>query len=93
MQRNHWSAQTKYTKLYVSGSIHILFFFILEPNQNIATVEANARVIEGTSKGRNALIDGVIKDFEQASGYTCHRIGSGGIVVQLAQPYVVGSMR
>ena len=57
-------------------------------------MEANARVIEGSSiKGRNALIDGVIKDFEQASGYTCHRIGSGGIVVQLAQPYVVGSMR
>ncbi|CAF1670742.1 unnamed protein product, partial [Didymodactylos carnosus] len=25
--------------------------------------------------------------------YTCHQLGSGGIVVQLSQPYVVSSMR
>ena len=26
-------------------------------------------------------------------GYTCHQIGSGGIVIQLTQPYIVSSMR
>lgn len=26
-------------------------------------------------------------------GYTCHQIGSGGIVIQLCQPHVVSSMR
>jgi hypothetical protein len=26
-------------------------------------------------------------------GYTCHQIGSGGIVIQLSQPYIVSSMR
>ena len=26
-------------------------------------------------------------------GYTCHQIGSGGIIIQLCQPYVISSMR
>jgi hypothetical protein len=26
-------------------------------------------------------------------GYTCHQIGSGGIVIQLSQPYIISSMR
>jgi hypothetical protein len=26
-------------------------------------------------------------------GYTCHQLGSGGIVIQLCQPHVVSSMR
>jgi hypothetical protein len=26
-------------------------------------------------------------------GYTCHQIGSGGIIIQLCQPHVVSSMR
>lgn len=31
--------------------------------------------------------------YDWDSGYTCHQLGSGAIVVQLAQPYVVASMR
>lgn len=27
------------------------------------------------------------------AGYTCHQLGSGGIVIQLCQPHVVSSMR
>ena len=33
------------------------------------------------------------KDFLFCIGYTCHQIGSSGIVIQLSQPYIVSSMR
>ena len=71
----------------------LLLLMFLEPSVNVATVEANALVIEGVSRCRNALIDGDVKEYDWDSGYTCHQLGSGAIVVQLAQPYVIGSMR
>ena len=63
------------------------------PSSNVATIEAKALVIEGVSRSRNALIDGDVKDYDWDSGYTCHQLGSGAIVIQLAQPYIVDSMR
>ncbi|XP_077997835.1 BTB/POZ domain-containing protein 9-like [Glandiceps talaboti] len=66
---------------------------ILEPNENVATIRASACVIEGVSRSRNALLNGDTKNYDWDSGYTCHQLGSGAIVVQLAQPFVIGSMR
>lgn len=66
---------------------------ILVPTENIATVQACASVIEGVSRSRNALLNGDTSHYDWDSGYTCHQLGSGAIVIQLAQPYVLGSMR
>lgn len=45
------------------------------------------------SRSRNALINGDTSKYDWDSGYTCHQLGNGAIVVQLAQPYRVDSMR
>lgn len=66
---------------------------ILVPTENVATVEKSACVIEGVSRSRNALLNGDTRNYDWDSGYTCHQLGSGAIVVQLAQPYIIGSMR
>lgn len=63
------------------------------PADNVASIPASAAVIEGVSRCRNALINGDTKNYDWDSGYTCHQLGSGAIVVQLAQPFVIGSMR
>lgn len=68
-------------------------FFIAEPHTNVAHILASALLIEGVSRNRNALIDGNTENYDWESGYTCHQIGSGCITVQLAQPYIIGSMR
>uniref|UniRef100_A0A8C0JDQ1 F5/8 type C domain-containing protein n=1 Tax=Chelonoidis abingdonii TaxID=106734 RepID=A0A8C0JDQ1_CHEAB len=49
--------------------------------------------IEGVSRSRNALLNGDTKNYDWDSGYTCHQLGSGAIVVQLAQPFMIGSIR
>ncbi|XP_053315518.1 BTB/POZ domain-containing protein 9 [Spea bombifrons] len=66
---------------------------LLVPAENVATVGECASVIEGVSRCRNALLNGDTKNYDWDSGYTCHQLGSGAIVVQLAQPYVIGSLR
>lgn len=66
---------------------------LIVPQQNVATIKASASVIEGVSRSRNALLNGDTKNYDWDSGYTCHQLGSGSIVVQLAQPYVIGSIR
>lgn len=63
------------------------------PKHNVATIQLSSCVVEGVSRSRNALLNGDIKNYDWDSGYTCHQLGSGAIVVQLAQPYVVSSMR
>lgn len=63
------------------------------PINNVATLESSAVVSEGVSRVRNALINGDYHSYDWDSGYTCHQLGSGGIVIQLSQPYVVSSMR
>ncbi|XP_015781242.1 BTB/POZ domain-containing protein 9-like [Tetranychus urticae] len=63
------------------------------PDHNVATIENSALVIEGVSRSRNALINGKYNEYDWETGYTCHQIGSGAIVIQLAQPYVVDSMK
>ncbi|UJR22752.1 hypothetical protein I4U23_025784 [Adineta vaga] len=66
---------------------------ILVPTENSATIEGSAVVSEGVSRIRNALINGDYQSYDWDSGYTCHQIGSGGIIIQLCQPYIVSSMR
>jgi len=66
---------------------------IISPNNNVAYILESALLIEGVSRNRNALIDGNTENYDWESGYTCHQIGSGCITIQLAQPYLIGSMR
>ncbi|NP_001002198.1 BTB/POZ domain-containing protein 9 [Danio rerio] len=66
---------------------------LLVPTENVATVQACASVVEGVSRSRNALLNGDTSHYDWDSGYTCHQLGSGAIVIQLAQPYMLGSMR
>jgi BTB/POZ domain-containing protein 9 len=63
------------------------------PRQNVATIPMSAIVIEGVCRSRNALLNGDTSNYDWDSGYTCHQLGSGAIVVQLAQPYAINSMR
>lgn len=56
---------------------------IIYPTYNVATVEKNATVIEGVSRSRNALLNGDTKHYYWDSGYTCHQLGSGAILIQL----------
>ncbi|XP_029326935.1 BTB/POZ domain-containing protein 9 isoform X3 [Mus caroli] len=66
---------------------------LIVPLENVATIADCASVIEGVSRSRNALLNGDTKNYDWDSGYTCHQLGSGAIVVQLAQPYMIGSIR
>ncbi|XP_059839053.1 BTB/POZ domain-containing protein 9 isoform X1 [Hypanus sabinus] len=66
---------------------------LLVPTENVATVSASATVIEGVSRSRNALLNGDTRNYDWDSGYTCHQLGSGAIVIQLAQPFMIDSMR
>ncbi|XP_063040344.1 BTB/POZ domain-containing protein 9 isoform X2 [Engraulis encrasicolus] len=66
---------------------------LLVPAENVATVMACASVVEGVSRSRNALLNGDTSHYDWDSGYTCHQLGSGAIVIQLAQPYMISSMR
>lgn len=63
------------------------------PKHNVATIQLSAWVVEGVSRSRNALLNGDTRNYDWDSGYTCHQLGSGAIVVQLAQPYIISSMR
>ena len=63
------------------------------PRCNVATIPLSACVIEGVCRSRNALLNGDTVNYDWDSGYTCHQLGSGAIVVQLGQPYALSSMR
>lgn len=66
---------------------------IIRPSKNVACVKEGATVIEGVSRTRDTLISGQLGEYDWEQGYTCHQLGVGAIVVQLAQPYVLSSMR
>lgn len=66
---------------------------LVVPRFNVASIGNSAVVIEGVSRSRNALINGDWHNYDWDTGYTCHQLGSGAIVVQLAQPYMIDSMR
>ncbi|XP_017481265.1 PREDICTED: BTB/POZ domain-containing protein 9 isoform X1 [Rhagoletis zephyria] len=66
---------------------------IVAPTSNVARTDMSAIVVDGVSRTRNALLNGDFVNYDWDSGYTCHQLGSGEIVVRLGQPYVIGSMR
>lgn len=66
---------------------------LIKPQHNVATVDLSAVVIEGISRSRNALLNGDTEHYDWDQGYTCHQLRSGAIVVQLAQPYLLSSIR
>ena len=66
---------------------------LVVPRENIATLSKSALVIEGVCRSRNALLNGDTENYDWDSGYTCHQLGSGAIVVQLGQPYSLHTMR
>ncbi|XP_022778023.1 BTB/POZ domain-containing protein 9-like [Stylophora pistillata] len=66
---------------------------VIVPSENVALPSLGASVIEGVSRSRNALLNGEVGNYDWNIGYTCHQLGSGAIVVQLPQPYIVGTMR
>lgn len=80
-------------EVYYKSERFTLIKDILVPIENVATIEASAIVSEGVSRMRNALINGDYHLYDWDTGYTCHQIGSGGIVIQLSQPYIINSMR
>lgn len=77
--------------IFLERSLFKISFAV--PNANVATIANNAIVIEGVSRSRNALINGETSNYDWDNGYTCHQLGSGAIVVQLPQPYLIDSMR
>ncbi|XP_019853257.1 PREDICTED: BTB/POZ domain-containing protein 9-like isoform X2 [Amphimedon queenslandica] len=66
---------------------------LIIPDENVASISTSATVLEGVSRSRNALLNGNTRDYDWDSGYTCHQLGSGYIIIQLAQPYVISTMR
>ncbi|MGH0134832.1 UNVERIFIED_CONTAM: hypothetical protein FKN15_011618 [Acipenser sinensis] len=87
--------QQQWTKVIdrTKGGCRCVALSLLMTSENVATIAACASVIEGVSRSRNALLNGDTKNYDWDSGYTCHQLGSGAIVVQLAQPYMIGSIR
>ncbi|XP_026471580.1 BTB/POZ domain-containing protein 9 isoform X2 [Ctenocephalides felis] len=76
-----------------SSSVPELQNDLVVPIKNIATSEFSATVVEGVSRNRDALLNGDTSHYDWDSGYTCHQLGSGAILVQLGQPYIIGSIR
>ena len=82
----------KLTILVLTKLILINLLFSV-PSVNVATIEKSACVQDGVSRSRHALLNGDTKNYDWDSGYTCHQLGSGAIVVQLGQPFVIDSMK
>ncbi|BFZ07200.1 hypothetical protein BsWGS_10239 [Bradybaena similaris] len=66
---------------------------LIVPTENVATVQNGAHIIEGVSTSPNALINGNTLSYDWNFGYTCHRVDGEAICIQLAQPYVLSTMR
>lgn len=66
---------------------------IIAPNYNVASIDRSAIVLEGVSRHKHSLINGNCKDYDWDCGYTCHQLGSGMIVIQLGQVYLIDSFK
>ena len=80
------------TCLFWQNWFRFIYYFSV-PSVNVATIEKSACVQDGVSRSRHALLNGDTKNYDWDSGYTCHQLGSGAIVVQLGQPFVIDSMK
>ncbi|KAI0982557.1 hypothetical protein GJ496_011671 [Pomphorhynchus laevis] len=86
-QFNIVSINVRYTRKLLNTQMGIIV-----PKTNVA-VPPCASVISGVSRIRNALIDGIFTAYDWDCGYTCHQLGSGFIIIQLGQPYIIDSCR
>ncbi|XP_076298372.1 BTB (POZ) domain containing 9 isoform X3 [Lasioglossum baleicum] len=78
---------------YYTNQMEKLSNGFVVPTRNVATMDRSATVTEGVCRTRNALLNGDTSNYDWDSGYTCHQLGSGSILVQLGQPYIIDSMR
>lgn len=51
-----------------------------------------ASVIKGISRTKNNLLNGKVTNCSFL-GFTSHQMGNGEILIQLGQPYIIGSLR
>ncbi|XP_050426400.1 BTB/POZ domain-containing protein 9-like [Adelges cooleyi] len=65
---------------------------LVAPKSNVALWSMNATVIKGQNFF-NSLLVGCYEDYARYDRYVWHWLGSGCILVQLAQPYMLSSMR
>lgn len=79
--------------IYFLLNTFLVPFHCVVPSENVALPSLGASVIEGVSRSRNALLNGEVGNYDWNIGYTCHQLGSGAIVVQLPQPYIVSTMK
>lgn len=63
------------------------------PKHNVASLEKGAIVTEGVSRSKGSLLNGIVVGHDHDKGYTCHQLCNGNISIQLAQPYVIDSLR
>ncbi|XP_050435293.1 BTB/POZ domain-containing protein 9-like [Adelges cooleyi] len=61
------------------------------PKYNVVTISMDAAVLAEYRFTNNLMLNGHIE--YNLNNYNCHRLNSGCIVVQLAQPYMLCSMR
>ncbi|XP_076652574.1 BTB (POZ) domain containing 9 [Halictus rubicundus] len=80
-------------KAYYTNQTEKLCNGFVVPTRNVATMDCSATVTEGVCRTRNALLNGNTSNYDWDSGYTCHQLGSGSILVQLGQPYIIDSIR
>ncbi|CAM1154111.1 BTBD9 (predicted) [Pycnogonum litorale] len=67
---------------------------LVVPRVNVADESRSAVVIEELSiKNKSTLLNGDTEQYDDQSAHTRHEIGSKPIVIQLAQPYAIDSMR
>jgi BTB/POZ domain-containing protein 9 len=80
-----------FIEAYYKSTIPKIIGDILCPVANVATFSKKAVVIEGWNPSE--LLNGQFLKFTGTSGFTSHQIGVNKIVVQLAQPYMIASMK
>ena len=80
-----WTEALLSPKVFV-GMWAIVIIYIIYPFHDKIACFSNLRT-------RNALLNGNTLNYDWDNGYTCHQLGSGSILVQLGQPYIIDSMR
>ncbi|CAH1379429.1 unnamed protein product [Tenebrio molitor] len=84
--------QLVFFEAYFKATIPKVIGDIICPSTNVATLSKKAMVIEGSNP--NQLINGNFSTYTDYGGYSDHTIlKKGKIMVQLAQPYMLSSMK
>jgi BTB/POZ domain-containing protein 9 len=76
---------------YFKATVPKIIGDIICPITNVATLSKKAMVIEGANP--NELINENFTKYDGRTGYSWHTIGKDKIMVQLAQPYMISSMK